>query len=269
MKNKLLSLLFVLVLCVFTAVPAFADNSAEEHVIDNADLLTGSEKSQLNDKILEICKRQSFDIVVVTVKSLDGKTPQDYADDYYDYNGFGYGDDRDGALLLVSMEDRDWYISTCGYGITVITDAGREYMDDQFKGDLSDGNYYDAFGIFADQCDKFITQAKTGDPYDISNLPTEPLSWIWIPVAIVIGMIISGLTVSSLAAKLKTVRFKAGANCYVAPGSMDVTESNDLFLYRKVDKTPIPKDDSSSSSGGSSTHVSSSGTTHGGGGGKF
>ena len=29
----------------------------------------------------------------------DGKTAQAYADDYYDYNGYGYGENDDGILL--------------------------------------------------------------------------------------------------------------------------------------------------------------------------
>ena len=53
-----------------------------------------------------------MDLVVVTANTLGGKSPMEYADDYYDYNGYT----DDGALLLVSMEDRDWWISTKGSG---------------------------------------------------------------------------------------------------------------------------------------------------------
>lgn len=50
-------------------------------------------------------------------------------------------------------------------------------------------------------------------------------------------------------------------------GSMNITESRDMFLYNTVTRTAKPKDNDSG--GGSSTHTSSSGSTHGGGGGKF
>lgn len=50
-------------------------------------------------------------------------------------------------------------------------------------------------------------------------------------------------------------------------GSMNITESRDMFLYDTVTRTAKPKDNDSG--GGSSTHTSSSGSTHGGGGGKF
>ena len=33
-----------------------------------------------------------MDVVIVTSNDLQGKTPRDYADDYYDYNGYGNKD---------------------------------------------------------------------------------------------------------------------------------------------------------------------------------
>ena len=211
-----------------------------------------------------------MEIVVLTTDTLEGLAPRDYADDIYDYCDFGYGEDRDGALLLISMEDNDWYISTCGYGITVFTDAGIQYIGEQIKEDLSDGDFseaFDKFDKFVGLCDDFITQARTGDPYDLHNLPREPLDLIWIPISIVVGLCLALIIVGSMKAKLKTVRFQAAANNYIKDGSLNITESRDLFLYDTVTRTAKPKNDSSG--GGSSTHTSSSGETHGGGGGKF
>ena len=54
--------------------------------MDNAGLLTDSEQSELLDKLDEISERQQVDIVVVTTDSLNGKTPEAYADDLYDNN---------------------------------------------------------------------------------------------------------------------------------------------------------------------------------------
>ena len=82
--------------------------------------------------------------------------------------------------------------------ITVFTDAGIEYIGKQIKGDLSDGNFAGAFDKFADLCDDFITQARTGEPYDVKNLPKEPLSLIWIPIAIVVGFVLSLIIVGNM-----------------------------------------------------------------------
>ena len=163
------------------------------------------------------------------------------------------------------MEDSDWHVSTTGYGITAVTDAGLKYMSNEFVPLLSDGDYAEAFDTFADLCDSFITQAKTGDPYDSHNLPKEPFNFVVnLLVCLAIGFVVALIYTSKLKSELITVRKQVKADSYVTPGSLQLTGSRDLFLYTQVIKT-----ERAQSGGGSSTHTSSSGTTHGGGGGKF
>lgn len=263
MKKSLFLLLAVLILCLAMAVPVSAADLPR--LVDEADLLTDSEEATLLAKLDAISERQQADIVVVTMDTLDGATPMDFADDFFDYTGYGYGDTRDGVLLLVSMEDRDWWISTSGYGITAITDAGLDYISDAFLSDLSDGAYASAFTIYADLCDEFFTQAKAGEPYDSGNLPKEPFNPLKsLLIAIVIGFVLALLITSIMKGQLKTVRPQSAASNYVKKDSMNLTENRDRFLYSHVSRQEIPKDN-----GGSSTHTSSSGNTHGGGGGKF
>ena len=263
-----------LLLAVFTvsAISVFPVSAAGDlpRLVDMADLLSDSEESDLSDILDEISERQRVDIVVVTVDSMDGESAMVYADDFYDYNGYGFGNERDGILLLISMEERDWYISTTGYGITAVTDAGREYISEIFVDDLSAGDYAAAFTSFANLCDDFITQAKTGEPYDVGNLPKEPFGVVGnLVAAFVIAFIISLIVTGIMRGQLKTVRSQSAADNYMKQGSMQLTKKNDLFLYRNVARRKKPENSSSNSSGGSRTHTSSSGTTHGGGGGKF
>lgn len=259
-----------LVLCFLMLLPSNAaemDGFANEYerLQDMAELLTPEERAYLTDMLDEISERQELEVTIATTDALYGSTVAEYADDLYDECRFGYGADKDGLLLLISMEERDWYISTCGYGITAFTDAGIEYIGKQIRSDLSAGSYAAAFQSYAELCDDFITQAKSGTPYNKSNLPREPLSLVWIPIALVVGFVIAKIIVGNMKGKLKTVRKQAAANSYVKDGSMSITDSRDLFLYHTVTRSEKPKSSSSSSS----THTSSSGTTHGGGGGKF
>ena len=118
----------MIVLCLSFGITALADGEKTARLADQADLLAPSAESSVLAVLDEISDRQQLDVVVVTTATLDGKTPMAYADDFYDENGYGFGSGRDGVLLLVSMEDRDWWITTSGYGITVFTDAGMDYM---------------------------------------------------------------------------------------------------------------------------------------------
>lgn len=134
---------------------------------------------------------------------------------------------------------------------------------------LADGDYAEAFRIYAACCDDLIDQARAGHPFDEDDVPRKPMSLIVPLVCIVIGAALGIAVVQGMKAQLKSVRKEKSAANYVRPGSMNLTGKQDLFLYSNVNRVKRETKSSSSGGGGSSTHRSSSGTTHGGGGGKF
>lgn len=123
---------------------------------DDAGLLNDSERTMVLEKLDSTSSSLKFDIVIITVEKFDGKTPRDYADDFYDYNNFGYGNEKDGILLLVSMENRDWHITTTGRGIEIIDDNALDEIADSFLSDLSAGKYYKAFSNFIDTTKEIV-----------------------------------------------------------------------------------------------------------------
>ena len=171
------------------------------------------------------------------------------------------------SLFRNLVKGRICYISTRGFGITALTDAGLDYMldiivDEHFHRDA----YGKAANAFADLCDQFVTQAKTGAAYDTFNMPKEEfhtgLLMKWLGIGLVIGLLVALAYVALLQSQLKSVRSKAEANNYLKEDSLNITSANELFLYHTVNRSVRQ----SSSGGGSSTHTSSSGATHGGGG---
>lgn len=250
----------------------------EERVLtrveDRANLLSSGERSELEAILDEVSERQQVDVVVATVNSLEGKSPQAYADDYFDYNGFGMGPNYDGVVLLLGMDTRDAIISTHGFGITAITDYGVEYIFDEITPALSDGNYFGAFKEFAEISDSFITQAKAGNAIDTDNEPKNELNG---GVLGAMGAIGAGVGSTASAAYLGTQKraHKSLARRQYAgeysSGVAHIFNQNERFLRSNVTRTPIPKakPPSSGGGGGSSTHRSSSGRSHGGGSRKF
>ncbi|MDD2956261.1 MAG: TPM domain-containing protein [Oscillospiraceae bacterium] len=238
-------------------------------LIDEADLLSDEEEASLLATLDEISERQQCDVVVATLSSLNGKSSTACADDFYDHNGFGFGSGRDGILLLICPQERDWAISTTGACIHMFTDAGQEYMVDQFKPYLSDEDYGEAFLTFAVLCDRFITQAKNGEAYDSDNMPKTPPSFGWLGISLLLGVVAAVITTAIMRSQLSSVRPQPAADDYIRAGSMNVTERADTFLYRHVSKRERPKESSSSGGGGSSVHVGSSGSSHGGSSGKY
>ena len=256
MKKRLLSFSFALLLLLVYAIPVFAaDADAETQThdarfVDQAGLLTEGEAQELTAKLDEISERQQFEVVIVTTTDLEGKTPEAYADDYYDYHNYGYGKNKDGVLFLryINGDDKKVHISTTGLGIKAFTDEEIQSTIDKMATDISNGNYASAFTTFANEADKQATDAK--------KFPIKRLL-----IAFIIGIIVAFIVIKSVQGSYKPVRFKSNASDYLVQGSLQVTGGYENFLYSNVTQTAR-----SESKGGSSTHSGSSGTSHGGGG---
>ena len=267
MKN-IQRLLFatLLLFCMSTTSIAATDVS---RVVDNGELLTDSQEKSLLELADQVSVKLDFDIVIITEAGLGGYTPRDYADDYFDYNGFGLGDNRDGVVLLVSMEERDWYISTSGYGITAFTDWGIDFIGDRIVDNLGAANYYEAFLDYINLTEEFVKESQAGNAYDTNHsyeMPKTLTDYLMnILLGFVIALIITIVVMLYLRMQLRSVANQYSASNYLKKESVNYTKKQDLFMYRNISRTEKPDDDG----GGSSTHTSSSGSSHGGGGGKF
>ena len=193
--HSLFAALAALVLAAALAVPAFAVEGGFAdlyyRMFDDAEVLTEDEDNELEDALEELSLRQSFDVTIATIESMESVgagSMEQFADDLYDYCQYGYGPDMDGVLLLVSVGDRKWHISTCGYGITAFTDAGIQYLGEQMTPFMADGDYAGAFRTFVQWSDTYIDAARAGHPYDVNNLPREPLSLMYLFLALGIGL---------------------------------------------------------------------------------
>ena len=253
---------------VFSENVYASEEANTQRLADFADLLDADQKEELEVKLDQISENYDCDVVVDIEESIDGMDPTAYADDFFDYNDYGMGNDKSGILFMLTMSERKWAISTHGEAISIFTDAGQEYITDNIVSYFSDGDYYEGFTQFADLCEKFIVQAQSGEPYDTGNLPEEEIPfYISFLIALVIGFVIALIVSLVIRSGMKTVHMKPDAADYMKAGSLHINRSRDMFLYHHVTRTEKPKNDNSG--GGSSTHTSSSGETHGGSSGSF
>lgn len=215
-------------------------------VADNADVLTDAEEAELLSRLETLGEANDIEVGVITVDSYDGEDPQAFADDFYEYNGYGYGENDDGFIVVFNTGEgdgnRNIAISTHGKGADLLTDMEIDVIIEMMITPIKNGDFAGAFDTFVEESESAID---------------ESISLLAIPLAIVIGFGIAFLIVKIQASKLKTVVQKADAADYV--GNVVLTYQNDQFMYRNVTRSPKVKSDSSS------THTSSSGRTHGGG----
>ncbi len=263
MIKKLFSFFTVIVLCMLLVIPAFAeevtgpdaipDHRLKPLLVDDAGLLTDAEASALLEKLEEYSAELEADLAIVTVPNFGGKDRMVFADDFYDYNGYGQGEKRDGMLFLIGMAERKWWITTTGAAMKLSEDDLQEAVG-QYSSDLTAGNYARAFnGIAGNLYNKM---------YNVRH-PSVETKWIFIDL--IIGFVIAFVIMKAITSNLKSVRSRVDANEYVVPGSLALNQSYDRFLYSNVARTERAE----SSSSGSGSHTSSSGTSHGGSGGSF
>ena len=279
--KRFLSLLFVLALlpCLILSVSA----SELPLVIDDAGLMSGEEVAALEEMAASLQKQYNMDFIVLTVDSMNGMYAQDYADNYYDSQGYS----DDGVIFLLAMGEREWYISTCGDAIYALTDYGIQQLGETVVWYLSEGWYYDGFVTYLDSLPAYLNSYESGSPVDgyaddsgdyyhgdreevvYYEQNTSPNIFL----SLLIGAGVAAAVVLSMRASMNTKRAQRGASGYLKANSFHLRSHQDLFLYSNVSRTPRPQNNGSHPGGrpggGSSVHRSSSGRRHGGGGGRF
>lgn len=238
-------------MCITLSVTAFAAEGASR-LYDGADLLTDAEESNLLNRLDSVSEKYKVDFVIANVETVGDFTTDEYVEVFYDDNGYGYGADHDGVLLLIAMEERDYRILSNGLGAKAISNEDIENIGTAISSSLSAGNYADAFNDFVDKCEYQVNGEINGFPFPFAKN---------LGISVVIGFVIALIATGIMKGKLKSVRKQLAATEYTKQGSMRVTTKNDLFLYRTVDRRK-----KESSSPGSSR---SSGSSRNVGGGKF
>ncbi|MBQ3094093.1 MAG: TPM domain-containing protein [Clostridia bacterium] len=235
--------IWTLMFCTLVLVCALlvTVSAAPARVVDGADLLTTAEEAALTAKLDTISETYQCDVVVATTDSTDGMDVETYTANFYDENGYGFGEYHDGVVLMISMEYRDWWIIGTGLGSEAVDATTIEWIGDAMVDDLSEGDYAAAFDTFANECEYYINGTINGFPFAFGmNLG----------IAVVVGFVVALIVTGIMRGQLKSVRQQAAAAEYVKAGSMHVTESRDYFLYRNVTRSAKSTSSSSGGSGG-------------------
>lgn len=253
-----------------------------ERVYDYADMLTEEEEQSLREYIAECEEKIQADIVIVTISesveydlqdqdlpeafhakevgSTDWSTAmRDLADNFYDYNNYGYNKVHGNGVLLLDNSyegQKGSWLSTCGN----VYDYFGDYEIDQALyavDDYIDESPYRAYK----NCISYVTRTME------ESQESMPMTFApWILVGLVVALIYAAVNLHQNKAKDTTA-----TNQYVDGKKPKINDTRDQYLRKNVVTRRI---ETSSSSGGSShrsgghggSHRSSSGVSHGGGG---
>ena len=250
-------LLFITMTLLLPAYAAFENPP----IIDDAGYLMQSELDELSRELDKVREKYNFEVAIYTESDMTSGSTEASADDIYDYNGYGAGENDDGIMLYICSDTREYHFTTHGEGLKYFNSNGLKYLESKVVPYLSENDYYEAFNAYIETTDELLQMAKDGKPYNEKQYSTKYLIGVII-AALLIPLLVAWILMKKKLKKMKTAVENDYAANYIKPGSMRIDTSRDLFLYSRITKTERPK----SSSG---THTSSSGRTHGGRGGSF
>lgn len=240
----------------------YVDSSTK--VYDFTSLLSVEEEQELQEKIQNNFKNEDYDVVIITIPDLDSRSPREYAEDFYDYNEFN----PNGILLLISLQSRDVYIVTSGYGQILFDQSRTDSMIDTITPSLSSGEYFEAMNLFLEEIQEASEKgpSKSMQSCEIINSLGDyrckkqvPIIWI-VPISFLISLIVTWLCTR----KYKKILLADDADSYLKKEELKLGGKVDSFMYTSTARVRLS---SGSSSGGG--HHGSSGASHGGSGGKF
>ena len=163
MKKRLLCLLLVLVtaLAFCVSAAAAAQTGAQlNYVTDAAGLLREGERARLEKMAEAVSQKYRVGVYIVTVEDFrDYHADGVYKATYTIYHNYtmGEGPNRDGIMLLLSMDDRDWamfcYGKRCEYAFN---SYGQEKLEKVFLDNFGENDWYGGFEDYVKECRVYL-----------------------------------------------------------------------------------------------------------------
>ncbi len=236
MIKRILTISLVIAICIFASISVSA--YTEQYVFDYSDSLSYGEIQELESLAGQL--EYEYDCCVMFCITSE-QASEGYALNLYDT----YTDNKNGIVLVHDIEEKMYY-----YYVT--DDAKSQFGANEIAGlqDAYDSNdsYFGGieayYGLAESLLDSGATVAlpdedsyATGDGLVDRTQNTAKV----IVGCIVAGMVAGFLIIFAIASKNKSVKMQENATVYTRPGSFVVRDSYDNFLYKKLDKTPKPK----------------------------
>ena len=259
MKKNIIYKLFALILTAFFAlnlgvINAGAINDYGQYIFDDAGMLTTDEFESLNNYAKQISEYYECGVHIITTadETVDEYTIQQYAEDtYLKYIDFGWGEDKDGFMLVMGTYDRSYWLLAHGtWGNYALTDYGKDEMANQFLDNFRNNDWYGGFNDYLSYANYVLDCASNGKPVDVyydtaeSDMGREAYG-----IAALIGLIAAAITCSSYKKQMRTAVTATKAEEYVDIGNIDFRKRSDAFKFMTKSETKIESDNDSNRGG--------------------
>lgn len=184
---KKIVLIIATVLCMCSV--AFAEvpdkPTHDIYVVDNANMLDNSTKSDILNKGKELEENTGAQFVVVTINSLDGQDIESYSNDLFNSWGIGNKDNNNGVLLVVAKNDHKYRLEI-GSGLegTLTDSLCYDLLSRDIKPKFKDSKYNEGVSTLYSDVSETI---GTGEAPQKKDNPVEHALLLLMLMLIIVG----------------------------------------------------------------------------------
>ncbi|MDL2327374.1 TPM domain-containing protein [Ruminococcaceae bacterium OttesenSCG-928-A11] len=244
MKKMIATFIALLFLTPLLTLPASAADF--ELVADWSGVLSDDEYWELNDLAQEISEQYQCEISILVIDDMGEDDVYEFARYVFKEHDYGYGKDKSGLMLFISMAERDCALVAHGYGNTAFTDHGKDVLLDRVLLPLlAKDNYYAAFLAYFNKATEYLEMAKNGAPFDVDTDEVYQQEvaksgfWSKLAIVILVPLAIAGLVCFVFLRQMKTAVPQRAADHYIPDGGFMLTQRSDMFLFRTETRTTI------------------------------
>ncbi|RNF38134.1 hypothetical protein EEX84_16080 [Planococcus salinus] len=211
-----------------------AVSAADQHIYDQADLLTEAEESELEALAAEYSQQHESDFLFLTTPSTDGVPVMTYMGDFFDGWAVENGQE-DAVLLTIDMGSREVFLAGFGTAETTLDNSRVDMVLDRIMPYMRIGDYGGAFRETVTTASRYMEFRPGANPESIFFK-----TWFQLAVSLVLGGVIVGSMVLNAGGRVTTT-----SRTYFDGNNTRVTSERDRFRNKTVTRRRIPKKNNS------------------------
>ena len=215
-------------LSIFISLALFVNAvSAEEYLMDYANILSESEKIMLEEDLADISDLYNFGVYLVTFEDMAEYDYGEYeiesfAKDFYMENNLGRNESKDGLMLILSMAGRDFDIMAYGAGNEAFTDYGKDALVDAFASSFRSNEWFKGMKKYLKKTEYMLKWFVKGHPYDRVSIASKTEG---LPMNALRGLIF-GLIIAFFSGKVASRKRSTRYRCFQS-------KAQDSFLLQR------------------------------------
>ncbi|OJG46998.1 hypothetical protein RV04_GL000245 [Enterococcus hermanniensis] len=243
-------------------------HAASDSVDDQANLLTQQQRTELAKQADTLNQKIKGQVFILTTNT-NSEEPRTFANQQLKAR---VGEDNNGALLLIDMNQRQIYVATSGNMIDYLTDKRVDAILDTVTTAMKNEDYFQAGADYLSTTKEFVDAGVPKGSYRIDEKTGKITYYKSItPIEFAIGFVIAAAAAIAFFVSVR-LRYQMKKGTYRYPyrqnAKLDLTERQDQLVNSFVTtrRIPRPANNNGGGGGGGSTTNSSGGGTFGGGG---